>query len=144
MLSSRLCTGFKFTRNSESVHLFGKGLLQPRVCLSSLCYLIKLLSLFSACVIYLPFVILSTFVALSNFSPFLVYSSFTLSTHPINVPAPDTKQHNSHFRLIVRTRSAPIHPLQLNRRLWPSCHSDLGGSRHDWVLYTRTNSNIIG
>ncbi len=132
MLSSRLCTGFKFACTSGSVHLFGKGLLQPRVCLSSLCYLIKLLSLFPACVIYIPFVNLSTFAALSNISPFLVYSPFTLSTHPINVPAPDTKQPNSHFRLIVHTRSALIHPLQLNRPLWPSCRSDLGGLRLGW------------
>ncbi len=26
---------------------------------------------------------------------------------------------------------------QLNKRLWPSCHSDVGGSRHDWGFYPR-------
>ncbi len=34
---------------------------------------------------------------------------FTLSTHPINVPALHTKQHNSHSRLIERTHSMPTH-----------------------------------
>ncbi len=134
-----LATGDRFT-----IILFGKGLKQPRVCVSSLCYLVKLFSLFPACAIYIPFVNLLTFVALSNFPPFLVYSPFMLSTHPINVPAPHTKQHNSHFRLIVHTRSARIHPLQLNRRLWPPCYSDVGELRHDWGVSTRTNSNVIG
>ncbi len=29
-------------------------------------------------------------------------------------------------------------PFQLTRRLWPSCHSDMGGSRHGWGFSLRT------
>ncbi len=46
-----------------------------------------------------------TFVVLS---PFLIKSPFTLSTHPINVPALHTKQRNSLSRLIERTPSGAM------------------------------------
>ncbi len=69
----------------------------PRVPVSNLCYLIKLLQLFPAYFIYTPFVTLSMFAALSNFRrlinllsssyPFLSIHFFTLSTYPINAPA---------------------------------------------------------
>ncbi len=43
-------------------------------------------------------------------------------------------------------------PFELTRRLWPSCHSDLGGSRHGWGFPLKTkwyslilmNSKITG
>ncbi len=38
--------------------------------------------------------ILSPFQTFVIFSPFLIYSLFTSSTHPINAPAPYAKQHN--------------------------------------------------
>ncbi len=52
------------------------------------------------CVTYSPFAALSFFVVLSNFCHLLILclissSLFTLSAHPINVPALHTKQNNS-------------------------------------------------
>ncbi len=49
---------------------------------------------------------LSTFAI---FSCFVIYSFFTLSAHPICVPALHTIQHNSPSRFIQRTQSAQIH-----------------------------------
>ncbi len=43
------------------------------------------------------------------FSPLVIYSLFTLSTHPINAPAVHTTHNNSYSRPIVRTLSAPIY-----------------------------------
>ncbi len=34
-------------------------------------------------------------------------------------------------------------PSPLNRRLPPSSHSGVGGPRHDWGFYPRTNSHVI-
>ncbi len=90
-----------------------------------------------------------TFVALSNFFHLLTLCSpFTLSTHPINVPALHTKQHNSYSSLIERTSSRTLS--QTNRCLWPPCHSDVGGSRRGWrfllgqtnTLYTHSHRHL--
>ncbi len=77
----------------------------PRVSVSNLFYLIKLLQLFPAYFIYTPFVTLSMFVALSNFRrlinllssshPLLSVHFFTLSTNLLNVPS----QHITHTTL---------------------------------------------
>ncbi len=89
----------------------------PRVSVSNLYYLIKLLLLFPAYFIYTPFVTLSMFVALSNFRrliillssshPFLSIHFLTLSTNHINVPA-QYITHNSLSCFNVRTLSALI------------------------------------
>ncbi len=82
-----------------------------------------------------------TFIVLSNichFSPFVIYSLFTLYTHPINAPA----VHTTHTQLLLPSYRAhvlcAITGPQRNRRLWPSCHSDVGGSRHRWGFSLRT------
>ncbi len=41
----------------------------------------------------------------------------------------------------ARTLCAKI-LFQLSRRLWPSCHSDLGGSRHGWALVVELTDTL--
>ncbi len=59
--------------------------------------------------------VLSSFKFLSHYHTFIIFSSvviyslFTLSMHPINVPALHPIRYNSHSRLIKRTPPAPIH-----------------------------------
>ncbi len=62
-------------------------------CFFNFCQLINLLSSYQTSVI----------------SRFVIYSLFTLSTHPINAPAGHITKHNSYARLIVRTLSVPIY-----------------------------------
>ncbi len=69
------------------------------------------------------------------FSPFVIYSLFILSTHSINAPDVHTTNTTLSFlsyhahALCAKTLSLLI------RRLWPSCHSDMGGSRHGWGFF---------
>ncbi len=56
-----------------------------------------------------PLFALSIFVTLSIPSPLVIYSLFTLSSHPINSPTVHITQHNSLSCLIVRTLSALIY-----------------------------------
>ncbi len=73
---------------------------------SSLCYLHTLCYFINFCHLIKLSLSYQTFVI---FSSCLIYSHFTLSTHPTNVPELHTKQHNSLFRRVGRTSSAPIH-----------------------------------
>ncbi len=61
------------------------------------------------------------------FAPLVIFSLFTLSTHPINAPtvhtSPVTQIPISSYRAHALWANALS---QLNRRLWPSCHFDLG------------------
>ncbi len=43
------------------------------------------------------------------FSPLVIYSLFTLASHPINSPTVHITKHNSLAFLVVRTLSAPIY-----------------------------------
>ncbi len=68
---------------------------------------------------YSPFVRFIKFCHLINlsssyqtsvvFSPLVIYSLFTLSSHPVNAPTVHITKHNSYSHLIVCTLSAPIH-----------------------------------
>ncbi len=55
------------------------------------------------------------------FSPMVIYLLFTLSTHPINAPAVHTTNTTLTLGLLC-ARS-------LRQYTFPSCHSDVGGSR---------------
>ncbi len=97
---------------------------QPTASMNNLCYLIKRLSLFPACVIYSPFVALSIFIVLSNFFNrylfYVIYAPFkcTCTSHRT------TKRSLPSYRAHALYANTPF---QLNRRLGPSCHSDVGG-----------------
>ncbi len=52
---------------------------------------------------------LSSYQTFVIFSPFLIYSLFALSTHPIDAPVVRTTNNNSFSCLTVCTLSAPIH-----------------------------------
>ncbi len=103
--------------------------------MNNLCYLIKLVLLFSACVIYSPFVTLSTFIVLSNFCHLLTLC-FLHTFYVIKAPYKCTCTTYQTTQLSLS--SCHAHALcanrffQLIKRLSPSCHSDLRGSRHGW------------
>ncbi len=84
---------------------------------------------------------LSSYQTFVIFSPLVIYSTFPLSTHPLNAPALHTTT-----QLLISSRCA--HALcaktlsQLNSRLWPSCHFDLGRSRHSWGVSRRTTGYL--
>ncbi len=77
---------------------------QPTVSVTNLCHLIKLLSLFSACVMCSLFVVLLYTI----FSSLCYLLTFYVSMHRLNGLALHTKRQKSHSSLIVRTHSAPI------------------------------------
>ncbi len=123
------------------------------VFVSNLYYLIKLLQLFPAFFIYTPFGTLSIFVALSKFCHLIELLSFShplLSIHFFYVIYAPYKctcctHHITQLSLLSyreHALSANI-PLELTRRLWPFCHSDMGGSRHGWGFSILTNSYVI-
>ncbi len=62
---------------------------------------------------------------------------FALSTHPINLPALHTR--STHLTPVL-THACHIrkYTFQFNRRLWPSCHFVIEGSRHGWGFSPRT------
>ncbi len=93
-------------------------------CFINFCHLIKPIS---SC---------KTFVI---FSPFLIYSLFALSTHPINVPAQHTTNNNSFFCLIVRTLSALIY---ISNSPGAFAILTMGGSDRGWGLPHRTNRYV--
>ncbi len=99
----------------------GSSYLLNLCCFINFCHLIKLLS----------------------FSHPLLSIRFLRFTHPINAHAVHTTTqlllapYRAHA-LCANTLS------QLNRCPWPSCHSDMGGSRHGWGFPTRTTRYTIG
>ncbi len=67
-------------------------------------------------VTYLTFIIFPTFCHLLTLYSYLFYTS-----------------HTQLSSLSYRTHALCANTLsELNRRLWPSCHSDMGESRHGW------------
>ncbi len=119
----------------QSIGEMEKDLLQPRVSVSNLCYLIKLLPPFPACFIYTPFFILSVFVALSNSRSLiklfhLLTLSFLLTFYVIYTPYKCTC--TTHQTTQLSPPSYRTHvlcgntPSRHNRRLWSSRHSVVG------------------
>ncbi len=80
---------------------------------------------------------------LSSSHPLLSSQFFTLPTHPVNLPALHTKQHNSQSRLIVRMHSAPINLSNSTGVFGHRAILTMGGSRHGWGFSHRTNRYII-
>ncbi len=84
---------------------------------------------------------LSTFVVLSNLCHVLNFCCplFKLSNHHINM----CPLYTSHTQLSLSSNLANALCAstlsQLNMRLWPSFHSDMGESRHGWGFPHRTN-----
>ncbi len=90
------------------------------VSMNNLCYLIKLLPLFPVCVIYSPFIALSTFVVVSSLYRIIKLLSFShplLSSHFYVIYAPHKCTCTTHLttllslslsRLFESTPSAPV------------------------------------
>ncbi len=94
---------------------------------------------------------LSNFVILSIFrhrlAPCYLFTVYVIIS-PYKCTSCTHHKHNSFVRLIVRTLSAPIYLSNSKRCFWPSCHSDMGGSRQIWGFPHRknrfaSNSNMI-
>ncbi len=67
---------------------------------------------------------------------YVIYVPYKCTSTPHQTAQFSLPSYRAHI-LCVNTR------FQLNRRLWPSCHSDVGWSRHNWEVYPRTNSYVI-
>ncbi len=83
-------------------------------CFINFCHLIKPLSSYQTSVII---------------SPLVIYSLFTLSSHPINSPTVHITSTTTLFPSYRAHALCANIPFLLTRRLWPSCHSDYGGDR---------------
>ncbi len=112
--------------------------------MSNLCYLIRLLQLFPVCFIYTPSFILSIFVALSNFRRLIKHLSFSPLCYLLTfyvIYAPYKCTCCTHTQLLLPSYWAHVlcanTVSQLNMRLWPSCHSDVGRSGHRWGFSLR-------
>ncbi len=77
------------------------------------------------------------------FSPLVIYSLFTLSSHPINSSTVHITQHNSLSCLIVRTLSALIYPSNSPAVFGHRAILLWGGSRHGWGFPHRTNRYVL-
>ncbi len=120
--------------------------------MNNLCYLIKLLQLVPR-LFYLHtlcFFINSCGLIklLSSYQFFVIFSifSFLLTTYAIYAPYKFTC--TTHQTTQPSLSSYRVHALcanttfQLNRCLWPSCHSNMGGSRHGWGFSLRTGDTL--
>ncbi len=102
--------------------------------LHTLCYFINSCGLIKLSLFYPSFVIFSTFPYL--LTTYAIYAPYkcTCTTHQTTQPS------LSSYRAHVLCASTTF---QLNRRLWPSCHSDMGGSRHGWGFFSLRTSDTF-
>ncbi len=93
-----------------------------------LCYFINNCGLIKLSSSYQSFVIFSTFpYQLITYAIYAPYKC-TCTTHQTNQPS--LSPYRAHALCANTT-------FQLNSRLWPSCHSDMGGIEHGWGFFSK-------
>ncbi len=96
--------------------------------LHTLCYFINSRGLIKLSPSYQSFVVFSTCSHL--LTTYAIYAPYkcTCTTHQTTQPS--LSSYRAHALCDKTT-------FQLNKRLWPSCHSYMGGSRHGWGVFSK-------
>ncbi len=85
----------------------------------------------------------SPYQTFAIFSPLVIYSLFyvTYAPYKCNCCTHSTTQLSlPSYRARALCANTPF---QLNRRLWPTCHFDFGGTRHGWGFSPTTTMYVM-